>query len=364
MNRLSPQAISKQSPIKEEFPSLAVVLICKNEEKNLPRCLSSVAGQVNEIVVLDTGSTDKTMEIAKSFGAFVYQTIWKDSFSLARNEALDLSTCDFNLVLDADEWVSEHADWSGLRRHLKEVREMASMTMVPIQNFYRATGKPDGEVFDATSWMPRLLSKEIRYVGSIHEQPYGTNRIFKFALPISHDGYLYSQERGRSKRNLALLVKALELDPDNAYYLYQIGKEHEAQDAHELALGFYAKALQGCSAQYPFHHSLVCRAIYCAKAVRNFDFARDLIDAQEFNYRDSADFYFCMGDFYLDYAIHAPASEQERFAFLPLIRASFVRCLQIGENPHLEGAVRGRGSFLAQKNLSLFDSLFSQTNPA
>lgn len=78
-------------------------MIVKNEAANLPRCLDSVRGVVDEIVVLDTGSTDTTPQIAQDYGAKVYHSDWRNDFSKARNEALQFVTGDWVLVLDADE---------------------------------------------------------------------------------------------------------------------------------------------------------------------------------------------------------------------------------------------------------------------
>lgn len=82
---------------------LSLCAIAKNEEIALPKCLSSVKDVVNEIVVLDTGSTDRTVEIAREFGAKVYHFDWCNDFSAARNQALNYVTGDWILVLDADE---------------------------------------------------------------------------------------------------------------------------------------------------------------------------------------------------------------------------------------------------------------------
>jgi tetratricopeptide (TPR) repeat protein len=82
---------------------LSFCIIVKNEAENLPRCLSSVQHVVDEMVVLDTGSSDRTIEIAKSFGAQVYSFEWCNDFSAARNESLKYVHGDWILVLDADE---------------------------------------------------------------------------------------------------------------------------------------------------------------------------------------------------------------------------------------------------------------------
>jgi glycosyltransferase involved in cell wall biosynthesis len=85
------------------MPKITFSIIVKNEEKNLPQCLDSVRELVDEIVVLDTGSTDKTVAIAKKYGAEVYYFEWCNDFAIARNEALKYLTGDWVLVLDADE---------------------------------------------------------------------------------------------------------------------------------------------------------------------------------------------------------------------------------------------------------------------
>ncbi|MFB5685249.1 glycosyltransferase family 2 protein, partial [Paenibacillus terreus] len=84
-------------------PSISLCMIVRNEEKYLPKCLSSVQRIVDEIIIVDTGSTDDTVAIAKSFGAKVIQMPWQNSFADARNRGFDEATGDWILWLDADE---------------------------------------------------------------------------------------------------------------------------------------------------------------------------------------------------------------------------------------------------------------------
>src|SRR5580658_9834415 len=88
-------------------PRLSLAMIVKNEARCLARCLRSIEAMVDEIIIADTGSTDETIEIAKSFNATISHFTWVNDFSAARNFALDQAGGDWILVLDADEFASE-----------------------------------------------------------------------------------------------------------------------------------------------------------------------------------------------------------------------------------------------------------------
>ena len=84
-------------------PDIGAAMIVRNEERFLDDCLASIAGQVDEIVLVDTGSTDLTLEIAGRYGARIIEYPWSDDFSAARNHALDHASSDWILYIDADE---------------------------------------------------------------------------------------------------------------------------------------------------------------------------------------------------------------------------------------------------------------------
>src|SRR5690349_7953622 len=88
-------------------PRVSLTLIVKNEEHNLPACLASAADLVAEVIVVDTGSTDRTKEAAARFGARIFDFPWIDDFAAARNEALRHATGDWILWLDADDRIDE-----------------------------------------------------------------------------------------------------------------------------------------------------------------------------------------------------------------------------------------------------------------
>src|SRR5205823_5094968 len=112
--------LSRPSPVPQvPTPSSAPVSLCmivKNEEENLAACLQSVQGLVKEMIIVDTGSTDRTKEIAASFGAKVYDFTWIDNFAAARNESLRHATGRWIFWLDADERLDETN-----RRRLREI---------------------------------------------------------------------------------------------------------------------------------------------------------------------------------------------------------------------------------------------------
>ncbi|MFZ2655904.1 MAG: glycosyltransferase family 2 protein, partial [Victivallales bacterium] len=89
--------------IKSKPPTLSVCMIVKNEEAFLGRCLKSVVDHVDEIIIVDTGSTDRTVGIAKSFGARIYYHPWQDDFSLHRNQSISYARGRWIFIIDADE---------------------------------------------------------------------------------------------------------------------------------------------------------------------------------------------------------------------------------------------------------------------
>ncbi|HWU96100.1 MAG TPA: glycosyltransferase family 2 protein, partial [Sphingomonas sp.] len=95
------------------MPRLALVMIVRDEERCLARCLESARAHVDRMIVVDTGSTDDTVAIAERCGAAVHHFPWCDDFAAARNAALDLSDADWNLVLDADQWIEGDASALG-----------------------------------------------------------------------------------------------------------------------------------------------------------------------------------------------------------------------------------------------------------
>lgn len=322
---------------------LALVMIVRDEAASIARCLESVRGLVDEIVVLDTGSRDATPEIARSHGAQVHRFDWCDDFAAARNAALDHASSAWNLVLDADEWLE-----SGTRAALAEV-----LAGPPVIGLLPVTSEFDiqGRVERSVSWNARLLPREVRYAGRVHEQPVSSLLRRRLALDVRHDGYRLASLMPKLARNEALLLRALEEAPGDPYLLYQLGKNHEVGGAFAEAVPRYRAALAHTDGAAPFRHDLVVRTIFSMKKAGQHEEAIGLAEQEMPNWPHSPDYYFALGDLLLDWAALNPDAAAE---LLPMVEASFLRCLEIGEQPGLDGAVRGRGSYLAAYNLAVF----------
>ena len=173
---------AQESKNKGEKPELSLCMIVKNEEDCLSRCLMSVIPVVDEIVIVDTGSTDRTKEIARTFGAKVYDFEWTDDFSEARNISLSKATGSWILVLDADETISP-LDYERLSKIIKRDVDHPTAFMITTRNYVKSTHSVgwmcnDGqyaEEEDGTGWYPsekvRLFTNDngICFENAVHE---------------------------------------------------------------------------------------------------------------------------------------------------------------------------------------------------
>ena len=329
--------------------TVALVMIARNEARCIARCLDSVRPWVDRMVVLDTGSQDDTIAIARQCGAEVHVAPWPDDFAQARNQALDLAAADWHLVLDADEWlVSGGEALAALRTQ--------TPAFVGTLTVNSAFEQAPGEQAWAPSQLSRVLPGSVRYTGRIHEQPLHQLPVRPLPIVVAHDGYLPDQMANKGDRNLQLLERALQDQPEDDYLLYQWGKDHDVHGRYEPACEAFLLALTLCPPQAPYRHDLVLRTLHGLKQLGRLPEAIDLAQQELPNWSHSADFHFTMGDVLLSHAVGLPPADAQEV--LPLIEACWLRCLELGDTLHLEGAVTGRGSHLAAHNLVVFyDSL-------
>ncbi len=319
---------------------IALVMIVRNESRCIERCLSSAKPWVDRIIVVDTGSDDDTAIIAANLGAEVFYFAWNDDFSEARNVALEHSNCKWNLVLDADEWIETGGE------HLGKLRSMTPDFVGRIK--VRSSFEKDGRSYVAVDLLSRLLPGNVRYCGRIHEYPAHQLITKEIPLVIAHDGYSPQQKEQKGSRNISLLHAALKDSPDDPYLKFQLGKEYETCRDYAAALSCYLLCLKSCEKAEPWRHDLIVRTLYTLKMCKKYEDAIQLADSEMDFWAMSPDFFFVLGDIFLDYALSDPTQAED---ILPMVEGAWQRCLEIGEQPQLAGTVEGRGSFLAANNL-------------
>lgn len=335
---------------------LALVMIAKDEARAITRALSSARPHVDRMIVLDTGSGDATREMAAAEGAEVHAFAWCDDFAAARNAALALSDADWNLILDADEWIEDGAQALG-----PSVLPAGEGGFLGEARIASSIDQPGAEGV-GQAWIARILPRGVRYVGRIHEQPQSDLPRKRLALTLGHDGYSVENLARKGDRNETLLMAELQTQPQDAYLWFQLAKEHQARNRVSQAAICFAEALRLAPADAGYRHALVVRGLIALKADGKIDEALALADAEVANWLESPDFYFTIGDLYLEAASREPDRALDHF--LPVVELAWKRCLEIGERPDLDGAVAGRGGYMAAHNLAAFYETLGKTEEA
>jgi tetratricopeptide (TPR) repeat protein len=220
-------------------------MIVKNEAKTLPRCLESVRGVVDEMVVVDTGSTDDTVAVAERLGARVFHFPWCDDFAAARNAAVSHARGKWILALDADEALARETRRT-LRTLLRDERYQAYLINIrsPVKG-----ARSQSAVINA--W-PRVFRNrpEIRYAGRVHEQISPSiarmgGTVAATDLVIDHLGYHqdFTDQMIKQARNLALLEHELAERPDGPMTMFHYGEALGLGGRISEAVEAYRKAV-------------------------------------------------------------------------------------------------------------------------
>ena len=206
------------------YPSVSLCMIVKNEEGNLADCLRSVGDFPAEIIVVDTGSTDRTVEIAESFGAKVFRFDWIDDFAAARNESLRHATGDWIFWLDADDRVPPQS--------LVQLKEAVASGRADAFRC-RMVSPLNGDTPAVNVALYTLLFRNyhgVQFEGAIHETP--TDSAVRQGLTlantnivIEHRGYSggAAQLRQKAARNARILRRCISAEPDNLKWRYHLG---------------------------------------------------------------------------------------------------------------------------------------------
>jgi tetratricopeptide (TPR) repeat protein len=249
---------------KSTAMKLSLCMIVKNEEANLPRCLTSVRDAVDEIVILDTGSTDRTPEIAKEFGAKVHHFEWPNDFSIARNQSLKYVRGDWVLVLDADETLAKNIA-PVLRQLIQEeqyllinlVRQEVGASQSPYSLVSRLFRRHPGLYFSRPyhamidESVEHVLSQEPHWqIGSLED------------VALLHDGYRAGviAERNKFATAQAAMESFLTTHPDDPYACSKLGALYLEQGEVDRGRALLELGLQSKQANpsilYELHYHL------------------------------------------------------------------------------------------------------------
>lgn len=211
--------VSYEKEQKKE--TLSVCMIVKNEEKMLNRCLDSVKDIADEIIIVDTGSTDSTIEIARSYGAYIHNHPWQGNFSKHRNQSIKYATGDWLLFIDADEELL--GDTEGLKNWLSAVPNEINAINVAMHDMRE--GKSVLR-FNPT----KIFRKEsVQYEGTVHNQAvYEGESIHYDAIHYHHYGYNLDKDamEAKAKRRIGLLLKRIEDNSDDHEALFYLCQAH------------------------------------------------------------------------------------------------------------------------------------------
>ena len=235
-------------------------MITKNEEKFLEQCLSSIKGIADEIIIVDTGSTDKTKEIAKKFNAKIFDFKWIDDFSAARNESIKHATKDWILVLDADE-VIEEKGLSKIRDAIENAeKDIAGFQLEQrsyINNFFEGAVKNDSDfelvkqyAFYIPHYLVRLFKNNLvlKFRHMVHELMEDSIieknlKYKKLSVVLHHFGSLKDINliSDKTEQYIKIILRQLEENPESSRYSYQAARMHIGRNDFSNALKYFKK---------------------------------------------------------------------------------------------------------------------------
>jgi tetratricopeptide (TPR) repeat protein len=327
---------------------LSLCMIVRDEQEMLPRCLAAAVAAVDEMVIVDTGSTDRTVEIAQSFGARVISHEWTGSFAEARNVSFDAASGDWLLYLDADEvLVGEDA---------ARLRSLTGRTWR--EAFYLSEINYTGDLEDGTAVTHNALRMlrnrpEYRFEGRLHEQiakclpGYLPERLEASSVRIEHYGYLgvVRDSREKSRRNIELLRLQQAESPATPFLHYNLGSEYAAAEDPEAALVEFERSwalLQSLPDRnsYEFAPALMSRLV---KALRACGRPADAIARAA----EGLERFQGFTDLVLEQALAEIALERDERA-IELLE----RCIEMGDAPRRYTATVGSGTYLPRVRLA------------
>lgn len=275
--------------------SISLCLIARDEEHNIARCIKSAIPFVDEIILVDTGSKDKTMEIAKKLGARVYEIPWEDDFSKARNESLAKATGDWILFLDCDEELDQQtvpnlkkvvndSNFQGYWLHFINIIDNIPITSFPAFRLFRN-------------------NPLYRFASPIHEQilpsilrHHPKSTIGYTDIIVYHYGYATKEhaDKQKAQRNIRILEKARQHYGDAGFISFYLGVESQKTGNYSQALDFYQKSLRKSSSE-SYIPAMIRSIVGCYINLSRYQDGLDFLESHMGSYPDYTDLVYLKG---------------------------------------------------------------------
>lgn len=289
---------------------LSVCIIAKNEEKHIGECLKRLSAYGFEIVLTDTGSTDRTLAIAEKYTDRIYQFDWCDDFSAARNFCMQKASHDRILFLDCDEYI-EQLDLSALNRCMERHPDCAGRILI------RSRFLRDGQTSFEQSRVSRLADRRhFHFTGAVHEQlerrDGSIKAIYDAPVTILHVGYDETEADmpEKSRRNIALLESQLEKEGPDPYLYFQLGQSYRRLgDAEKAFQSFDAGLSMEVDPSLDYVKTMVESYGYTLLDLKRPQDALGLAQLYDV-FAGRADFVFLMGLVYMNSGLFDAAVEE------------------------------------------------------
>ncbi len=276
---------------------LSICMMVKDEEKNLGKCLGTLSPILEkpdvELIIVDTGSMDNTVDIANKYTSKLYFHQWQGHFSDMRNVTISYAKGEWILILDADEVILDIVKLYNLLTDKN--LEKFNTIIVKVKNYTSLGTNPGYTVLP----QERVFRNDgsFKYEGSVHNQPKYKAPLYNSDLYIEHFGYLFGIDKElkekKFKRTAGILMKELEADPNNIYYRYQLARSYNAHSdteealceirrAHKIISNMDNKTKRVYSFVYPTYAQISCQCKEYTEALNickeGIDIRNDLID--------------------------------------------------------------------------------------
>lgn len=274
---------------------ISVCIIARNEDNNIEQCLKRLKPCKFEIIVVDTGSVDRTMELAAKYTDNIYSFEWCSDFSAARNYSIKKASNDWVLIIDCDEYL-ENVNLLNVAKMCKENPDKVGM--ITRNNPYIIQGMRSV----MTERIGRFFNRNYcHYEGSIHERVRHLDgsepETFDLPITVYHEGYVTeSDKRTKATRNLEMLLHDFAENGGNPYMYYQLGRNYVSLNDVQKAAHYYEEGLaMEINPSESYVQSMMESYCYCLMELDDTDKGMEIINSYYDSYSHRADFVYVTG---------------------------------------------------------------------